>query len=190
MRAPKPPEYKSWRNMQRRCHSPTSTQYSYYGGRGIRVCDEWRGAGGFERFLAHIGPKPVGDYSLDRIDNERGYEPGNVRWATRVEQARNMRHRPTLIVDGVTKSQVELAEERGLPTRLVSRRRLDGWTLEQALAAPRDVRRKVTKDGLLKLREWRSEGVGSQEIARRLGVSRSLVVQILAGKIKWARGAA
>jgi hypothetical protein len=77
--------------MHSRCIYPSQKGFRHYGGRGIRVCDEWTGPDGFERFLAHIGPKPSPELSIDRIDNDGNYEPGNVRWATASEQQRNKR---------------------------------------------------------------------------------------------------
>lgn len=79
--------------MQQRCHNPNHKFFRFYGGRGIAVHPEWRITGGFERFLAHIGPRPEPKhlYSVERIDNEGNYESGNVRWATAKEQAANRR---------------------------------------------------------------------------------------------------
>lgn len=74
-----------------RCENPNVPNYRHYGGRGIRFSPEWRGVTGARRFLEHIGPRPSREHTLDRIDNERGYEPGNVRWATRSQQNLNRR---------------------------------------------------------------------------------------------------
>jgi hypothetical protein len=75
--------------MKARCSARTGKSYENYGARGIKVCDEWRAD--FLAFFRHIGPKPGPEYSVDRIDNDGNYEPGNVRWATRSQQAVNQR---------------------------------------------------------------------------------------------------
>lgn len=87
----KTPEWRAWCAARQRCHNPNCSSYANYGGRGIQMCDAWRES--FELFYAHIGPKPSPMHSLDRIDNDGHYEPGNVRWATKTEQARNQRRR-------------------------------------------------------------------------------------------------
>lgn len=81
-----PREYTAWHNAKRRCHDPKNCHYHRYGGRGITMCDEWRDD--FAAFYAHMGPCPDG-YTLDRIDNDKGYERGNCRWATPRQQALN-----------------------------------------------------------------------------------------------------
>jgi len=81
----------SWVAMNSRCSNPNATHYQYYGGRGIAVCDRWRGD--FQAFLADMGERPEGR-TLDRIDVDGNYEPSNCRWATPVEQAANKRPRP------------------------------------------------------------------------------------------------
>lgn len=88
-KGPKTPEYRAWSGMIQRCLNTKLKCYKNYGGRGIRVCDEWRAD--FRCFLEHIGPRPSAGYSIDRINNDGHYEPGNVRWATRAEQNNNQR---------------------------------------------------------------------------------------------------
>lgn len=83
------PEYGIWRSMIDRCHYLSCQAYDRYGGRGIFVCDEWRHS--FENFIAHMGKRPSDKHSIDRMDNNKGYAPGNCRWATDIEQARNKR---------------------------------------------------------------------------------------------------
>lgn len=72
-----------------RCHNPEHPAYNRYGARGITVCEEWRSLD-YMNFYNHIGPKPTEKHTLDRIDNDKGYEPGNVKWSTRKEQSRNL----------------------------------------------------------------------------------------------------
>lgn len=81
------PEYKTWQGMKQRCNNPLKTEYQYYGGRGISVCDEWNDS--FEKFYDYLGNRPGPEYSLDRIDSDGDYEPGNVKWATPYEQWEN-----------------------------------------------------------------------------------------------------
>lgn len=82
-------EYGSWDAMKGRCTNKNKSDYSYYGGRGITVCEKWMNS--FEAFYEDMGPKPSKKHSIDRIDNDRNYEPGNCKWSTPEEQARNRR---------------------------------------------------------------------------------------------------
>jgi len=82
-------EYRAWLAMRERCYSPKRSGYERYGGRGIRVCDRWLHS--FESFLADVGRAPDDSrkWSVDRIENDGNYDPGNVRWATKSEQRKN-----------------------------------------------------------------------------------------------------
>lgn len=83
------PEYEAWCHMKRRCYNKNTPQYRDYGGRGITVCDKWLHS--FTAFLSDVGKKPTPSHSINRIDNDGNYEPGNVNWATPSEQASNKR---------------------------------------------------------------------------------------------------
>ena len=84
--------------MKSRCDNPKNRKYRDYGARGIRVCARWLTS--FDRFFADMGPKPSSKHSIDRINNEGNYEPGNCRWATPKEQSRNKRHHRTVQYNG------------------------------------------------------------------------------------------
>lgn len=111
-RGQRTPEYVAWAAAKQRCEDPNHKDFHSYGGRGIRVCPDWRYD--FVAFLSHIGPKPSSKHTLDRVDPNGDYAPGNVRWATRSEQARNRRDATLLIHDGHTWRASDLAEHLGL----------------------------------------------------------------------------
>lgn len=105
--------YAQWQEMRNRCERPKHGHYDRYGGRGIKVCERWRGKGGFINFLADMGERPPG-MTLERINNDGNYEPGNVRWATRKEQARNRCDNVRIMFRGRIMILIEWAEEFGI----------------------------------------------------------------------------
>jgi hypothetical protein len=129
------PEHKAWIAMIGRCYETSNTSYPRYGGRGIGVCDRWRYS--FESFLSDLGPKPSPKHSLDRIDNTRGYEVGNVRWATAHEQANNRSSNRMIEWRGETKTMAEWARETGTPWYMIQKRLRVGWPIGRAMTEPR-----------------------------------------------------
>jgi hypothetical protein len=97
--------------MMARCENANHHSYHRYGGRGITICETWHD---FAGFLSDMGERPDADHSLDRIDNDRGYGPGNCRWATRVEQQRNRRNNRIITIDGLSLCVAEWAERTGI----------------------------------------------------------------------------
>jgi hypothetical protein len=119
------PEYKAWDSMRARCNNPRAKGYNNYGGRGISVCDEWQQS--FEAFFAHIGQRPSPKHSVDRKDNSKGYEPGNIRWATAKEQQRNRRCNRLYEYDGHQLTVAEIADRTGLNANTIKYRLARGW---------------------------------------------------------------
>ncbi len=126
--------YKVWVSMRDRCLNPESKSYQNYGGRGISVHSSW---GDFATFAEDVGPAPGNGYSLDRIDNSRGYEPGNVRWATRLEQSRNTRRTVNITYQGKTQCLKDWSVELGVAySMLIYRISTLGMTVEEAFTKP------------------------------------------------------
>lgn len=129
-------EYRAWQAMRTRCNNPKASKYSYYGGRGIKVCERWNSS--FSTFLTDMGRRPLG-HSLDRFpDNDGNYEPGNVRWANRQQQDNNKRTNHLITFKGETLPIGMWATRLGIPVETISSRLLHlGWSVDRALATPR-----------------------------------------------------
>lgn len=124
------PEWRVWAHIRQRCHNPTDAAFAHYGGRGIRVCDRWRES--FDVFYEDMGPRPEGT-TIDRIDNDGDYEPGNCRWAPKQTQVENRRVTKRLTIRGETKLLTEWASELGIPRYRIYERLARGATDEEAL---------------------------------------------------------
>jgi hypothetical protein len=127
-------EYHAWRMAIARCHNPKAQAYPRYGGRGIRVCARWRNS--FKAFLDDVGKRPSPRHELDRINNNRGYEPGNCRWVLRWENDRNRRSNHYVTYNGQRRLLLELCEEKGIWPDTVRWRLRKGMTVELAIDTP------------------------------------------------------
>ena len=144
------PEYRIWIAMRRRCSDPRNQGYYLYANR-VHVCPEWEAD--FDKFYEDMGPRPSPKHSLDRIDNNGDYTPGNVRWATPKEQSRNTSRTRFLTVFGETKPLVQWAEGLGItPQSLKYRLDKGGWDLEAAVSRSRDPHHPL-KESLLSKRK-------------------------------------
>jgi hypothetical protein len=121
--------YKSWSGMLRRCLSATGEDYENYQGRGIKVCERWNS---FEVFLSDMGHPSKGE-SIDRIDVDGDYSPGNCRWATSTVQARNRRNNRILKIGTEEKTLAEWSEVSGVPYCTIKSRVYSGWSDEEAV---------------------------------------------------------
>jgi len=124
------PEYAAWRSMLQRCNNTRAKNYHRYGGRGITVCVEWHD---FTIFIEDMGKRPSGKHSLDRIENNKGYDPDNCRWATRCEQNSNKCTNKFVELDGETKTITEWCNEFGQQVAVVRKRMKRGMSIREAL---------------------------------------------------------
>lgn len=131
--------YRVWGHMNERCSSPTSNAYEDYGGRGIRVCKEWKDYKTFHEWAISNGYKE--GLSIERVDNDGNYEPSNCKWIPISKQASNRRNIRYLTLNGRERSLLEWSEEFGLDPSNVRTRLKRGWSVERALTTPDDYRR-------------------------------------------------
>lgn len=135
-----------WMGMHDRCRND---RQGTYGSRGIRVCDRWSK---FECFFEDMGHPPSQDHSIDRLDVRGDYEPGNCRWATRVEQARNTTRNTVLEHDGRSQTIAAWSEDLGIKPTTICRRRASGWSVRRTLTEPVLAR-------LPKVKPWQQMGM-------------------------------
>ena len=125
-----------WQGMHRRCESTYHKNYMDYGGRGIKVCEEWRSFQKFYDYVATLSHFGEPGYTIDRIDVNGNYEPGNVRWATRKEQGANRRCTVYLTYKGETRPLTEWAEIKNIKPDVLYQRSHKGWSVEKMLETP------------------------------------------------------
>ena len=167
-------EYKSWTEAKQRCCNKNNEKHKWYGLRGITMCDEWMND--FMAFYNHLGKKPNG-YELDRIDNNKGYEPGNVRWVSRLENVRN--RSITRIIDGMPVS--EYAKKHGITYSAAwARMEFRPHMINGAPKKRGGLNRKLSDK---QVDEIANSKLKTKELQAIYGVSRSLIQGIRRGEL-------
>lgn len=155
------PEYTAWMHMIQRCRNPNCKHFSYYGGRGITVCERWRN---FENFFRDMGPRPTAKHTLERVDNNGNYTPENCVWATRQQQQQNIRSNQWIEWRGQRRVVAEWARIVGIQANVLGLRFKNGWTPERALTTP------IKQSGQI---QWNGENKSVIEWAREYGLTDS-----------------
>lgn len=128
--------WNTYKMMISRCTSPANKNWKRYGGRGIVVCDRWLKS--YDNFAADMGPKPTPKHTLERKNNNLGYNSDNCEWATSIKQSRNTSRNRILDCEGRRMPQSEWAEITGLTSQIIHNRiHRSGWTTEEALTIPK-----------------------------------------------------
>ncbi len=179
-------EYKIWICIKDRCNNQNHSGFHQWGGRGIAICDEWNRS--FEAFLEHVGPRPSLDHSIDRINNDGNYEPGNVRWATRSEQMRNIRTNVNVTHNGQTKTIAEWAAITGISRKTLYQRAKYKWPPDELLSP---VKRcfgskhrcaKLDENAVREIRARNAAGETFAKLASELGVSEATTRSVCRGR--------
>ncbi len=182
------PEYIPWLAMKQRCYDQNCKHFSRYGARGIKVCDQWLNS--FETFLADVGPRPSVKHSIDRYpDNNGNYEPGNVRWATPIEQARNKNSNHIVTINGESKCLAEWGAVSGVHWNVILERINRGWPETDLLIPSRGraiathKRRKLDQNSVAEIARRFQAGCSIGDLAS-LGFSKSTLHRIRSGTHK------
>lgn len=131
--------YDTWRSIKQRCCNPKSKDWKHYGGRGIKICEQW--AASFSNFLADMGERPD-NMTIDRIDVNGNYDNKNCRWASDTTQSNNKRTCVYVEYNGKSQSVADWSREVGLERKTLEYRIRTGWDVERALTTPSLIKRK------------------------------------------------
>jgi len=126
-------EYKTWKYMMTRCHNKNYYAYNNYGGRGIEVCKNWHK---FINFYNDMGKKPSDEYSIERIDVNKGYNKENCKWLLKSEQSSNRRNNIIVSYKGKNTKLYDLKEKSAVEYKTLNKRLYRGWDIERALNTP------------------------------------------------------
>jgi hypothetical protein len=127
-------EHRIWKAIKTRCTNPNQPSFKYYGARGITIHDKYKND--FMAFLTDIGPAPTSKHTVDRIDTNKGYEPGNIRWATYKEQANNKRNNSIYTHKGITMTLSKWGDLAVVDARTIMHRLKRGWEFGRAISTP------------------------------------------------------
>lgn len=125
------PLYTTWLSMRRRCNNEKDAYYYNYGGRGITVCEKWQN--NFKAFVEDMGERPQG-FSLERLDNNKGYSPENCKWASRQEQQRNQRRSIKVVIEGKEYLAIDLSAKHNVKVDTIVRRAALGYSFNAVIA--------------------------------------------------------
>ncbi len=168
--------YEVWKKIKERCNNPNSQHYHRYGGRGITMCQRW--VNDFAAFREDVGEPPSKAHTLDRIDNDGNYEPSNVRWSTRKEQANNRSTNVVLTHNGLTMTLMQWSEHLGWKYGLIASRWKNGLRGDELFAEPKHERNKVYeyKGQYKTLAKWAEEtGVSYNTLVWRVKNGKDLL---------------
>lgn len=177
------PEYRIYQTMLQRCYNPKSISFHNYGERGIRVCRSWRKS--FFCFITDVGRRPSREFSLDRLNNNKGYFPNNVRWATKTEQCCNTRRNRFIAYKGVQTTVSQLVKESVVNQNVLRRRILHlNWNIKEALSTPVGAvwharKSKIDRKQINRMRELHYKGTKQNKIAALLHIDSSVVSRVI-----------
>lgn len=176
--------FKLWVHIMDRCLNPKSPFYHRYGGRGIRIHEPWKDSSRFiSDVISEIGERPEGCHSLDRKENDIGYFPGNIRWATWKQQANNKSNNRILEFKGESKTVSQWSESLGIDYAVILNRLRRGWSVKKALSTPAAKAAKINKIIAGEIRKFKGREF-AKFTAKRFGVSDQTVYDVWNGE-RW-----
>jgi hypothetical protein len=167
--------YQMWQGIKSRCRNPRCPGWENYGGRGIRLSERWMD---FSLFEKDMGTRPSKAHQIDRIDNGGNYEPGNCRWATKLEQMANTRHNHYLEFNGDVLHISAWARRLGIPISLIKRRLDRGWSAKDTLSKPAKTKRFTSEE----IDFIRKSVMGCTKLAMVFDVSKTTISKIKLGR--------
>lgn len=172
-------EYRVWQGMKARCYNKNHISYCNYGGKGITVCDEWINS--FDTFIKDMGYKPDPSYTIERVDNSKGYSKQNCKWASKQEQNSNKGNNVFITANGITLTVTEWSRKLGINHMVLRNRLKNGWSHDDTVSKPvkKNPELKYSREVIIKLFDM---GVKVEDIAYISGVKFNTIYRILREK--------